>query len=95
VRPAGCQAADTAAKAKAEAEAETTAKAALNAGVEAVVYGLPLVIMDITRQKISNVAKPGAFVAPVNQFAHARAFPDSSFASPTSRRKSPWTRAST
>jgi hypothetical protein len=69
--------AEAAAKAKAEAEAKE--KAALEAGVEAVVYGLPLVLMDITRQKISNVAKPEAFAAPVNQFAHARAFPDSSF----------------
>jgi hypothetical protein len=69
--------AEAAAKAKAEAEAKE--KAALEAGVEAVVYGLPLVIMDLTRQKTSNVAKPEAFAAPVNQFAHVRAFPDSSF----------------
>lgn len=53
--------------------------AALEAGVEAVVYGLPLVLMDITRAKATNVAAPGAFDAPLNQFVHVRAFPDASF----------------
>ena len=52
---------------------------ALQAGVEAVVYGLPLVIMDLTRAKTTNVAAPGGFYAPVNQFVHVRAFPDASF----------------
>ncbi|HYA81131.1 MAG TPA: DUF1254 domain-containing protein [Methylocystis sp.] len=71
-----------AAQAEAEATAEAAAakeKAALQGGVEAVVYGLPLVIMDITKGKATNVAKPEAFAAPVNQFANARAFPDASF----------------
>ncbi|MGZ8273111.1 MAG: DUF1254 domain-containing protein [Burkholderiaceae bacterium] len=54
-------------------------KEAQQAGVEAVVYGLPLVIMDITRAKTTNVAAPGGFDAPVNQFVHVRAFPDASF----------------
>jgi hypothetical protein len=34
--------------------------------------------MDLTRQKITNVPKPEAFAAPVNQFAHVREFPDAS-----------------
>ena len=42
----------------AAAEAQAKEKQALEAGVEAVVYGLPLVIMDITRAKTSNVARP-------------------------------------
>jgi hypothetical protein len=67
------------AEAKAKAEAEAKATAGLEAGVEAVVYGLPLVIMDITKAKITNVPKPEAFAAPVNQFANAREFPDASF----------------
>jgi hypothetical protein len=71
--------AEAQAKAKAEAEAKAKEKAGLEAGVEAVVYGLPLVIMDITKDKITNVAKPGAFAAPVNQFANVREFPDASF----------------
>ena len=56
----------TADAAKAQAESDTKAKAAteatakeqeaLKAGVEAVVYGLPLVIMDITKNKTTNDA---------------------------------------
>jgi hypothetical protein len=66
------------AKAKA-GEADAKEKEALTAGVEAVVYGLPLVIMDITKGKTTNVAKPERFSAPVNQFVNARAIPDASF----------------
>ena len=63
----------------ASADAQAREKQALEAGVEAVVYGLPLVIMDITRAKSTNVPRPDNFVAPVNQFVHVRAFPDASF----------------
>jgi hypothetical protein len=35
--------------------------------------------MDITRAKTTNVAAPGGFDAPLNQFVHVRAFPDASF----------------
>jgi hypothetical protein len=70
--------ADAAAKAKV-AETDAKEKEALAAGVEAVVYGLPVVIMDLTRAKSTNVAGPAAFAAPVNQFAHVREFPDASF----------------
>lgn len=80
---AGCndkQAASAPESAKVEtANDETKAQEALKAGVEAVVYGLPLVIMDITRAKTTNVAKPDGFAAPVNQFVNVRAFPDASF----------------
>jgi hypothetical protein len=62
-----------------EAANEAKEKAALDAGVEAVVYGLPLVIMDITKVKSTNVVKPEGFAAPVNQFVNARQFPDASF----------------
>jgi hypothetical protein len=61
------------------ADAAARERQALEAGVEAVVYGLPLVIMDLTRAKTTNVARPGNFAAPTNQFAHVRAFPDASF----------------
>ncbi|MFO1407922.1 MAG: DUF1254 domain-containing protein [Steroidobacteraceae bacterium] len=54
-------------------------KAALEAGIEAVVYGYPLVIMDVTKKKTTNFAAPAAFGAPVNQFCNVRAFPDASF----------------
>ena len=54
-------------------------KAGLAAGVEAVVYGYPLVIMDVTKDKTTNYAGPVAFGGPLNQFANVRAFPDASF----------------
>src|SRR5262245_2596465 len=76
--PAKAQAEAAAAKAKAD-EADAKEKEALKAGVEAVVYGLPLVIMDITKETTTNVAKPEGFAAPVNQFVNVRAFPDASF----------------
>ena len=63
----------------AAAVAAAKEKEALAAGVEAVAYGFPLVIMDATRRKITNVAAPGAFAAPMNQFANVPEFPDASF----------------
>jgi hypothetical protein len=44
-----------------------------------VVYGLPLVITDVTMRKATNVAAPGGFSAPVNQLVNLRAFPDAQF----------------
>jgi hypothetical protein len=43
---------------------------------EAYVYGYPLVLMDVTRQMMTNVAKPGANTAPVNQLCNMRKFPE-------------------
>jgi len=65
-----------------ESAAENTAareKEGLEAGVQAVVYGLPLVIMDITMKKSINVARPVGTFAPANQFAHLREFPNAAF----------------
>jgi hypothetical protein len=70
---------DAAQKSEAQAGQEAKQSEALKAGVEAVVYGLPLVIMDLTKDKLTNVAKPDAFAAPVNQFVNVRQFPDASF----------------
>jgi hypothetical protein len=69
----------TAAAPAAAADTAAMEQKALEAGVEAVVYGLPLVIMDITRAKTTNVAGVESFAAPVNQFANVREFPDASF----------------
>lgn len=63
----------------AEAAAAAKEKEGLEAGVAAVAYGLPLVIMEATRRKLVNVTEAGAMAAPVNQFAHMPAFPDASF----------------
>jgi hypothetical protein len=50
---------------------------AQQAGVEAVIYGLPLVMMDITMKNFTNTPSPRG--APVNQFLHERIFPPASF----------------
>ena len=67
------------AQAPAAPSAADKEKAGLAAGVEAVVYGYPLVIMDVTKDKTTNFAGPVAFGGPLNQFANVRAFPDASF----------------
>ena len=67
------------AQAPAAPSAADKEKAALAAGVEAVVYGYPLVIMDVTKDKTTNFASPVGFGAPLNEFANVPTFPDSSF----------------
>jgi hypothetical protein len=48
-------------------------------GVEAVVYGLPLVIMDLTKRVSTNVPGPQPNAnAPINQFGNMRAYPPAS-----------------
>jgi hypothetical protein len=46
---------------------------------EACIYGYPLVIMEILRSVMTNVAAPEGFHAPLGQFAHVRQYPDASF----------------
>ena len=47
--------------------------------VEAYVYGYPLVLMEVTRRVMTNVAEPTERGAPINQFYHMRAIPDATF----------------
>ncbi len=61
------------------ADAAVKGKKALETGVEAVIYGLPLVMMDLTSKRMTNVIRPGGISAPVNQFANAPIFPPASF----------------
>jgi hypothetical protein len=58
-------------------ESMTTEQKTREAGVQAVIYGLPLVMMDLTRQSFQNSPAPRG--APINQFLHVRAFPSASF----------------
>jgi hypothetical protein len=51
----------------------------LEAGVRAVIYGLPIVIMAITMRKATNLRRPIGMAAPVNQFANAREYPSAQF----------------
>jgi hypothetical protein len=47
-------------------------------GADAVIYGLPLVIMDMTKRLATNVPRSQSYGhAPVNQFAHQTALPTS------------------
>ena len=52
---------------------------ALKIATDAYIYGYPLVLMDVTREVMTAVPKPGARKAPVNQFVHLREFPDHTF----------------
>ncbi|HEY6781137.1 MAG TPA: DUF1254 domain-containing protein [Thermoleophilaceae bacterium] len=49
--------------------------------VEAYIYFYPLVLMDLTRRQMTNVATPGERPGrgPVDEFAHIRAFPGADF----------------
>ena len=48
-------------------------------GVDAYFYAYPMVMMEITRRVMTNVESPAGLSSPMNQFAHARAFPDHTF----------------
>jgi hypothetical protein len=48
-------------------------------GVQAYIYAYPMVMMEMTRRVSTNVEAPKGSFAPMNQFAHLRAFPDASF----------------
>lgn len=52
---------------------------ALDAGVEAYVYGYPLVTMEMTRRVMTNVATPDGSHAPMGQLAHMRTYPTAAF----------------
>ena len=48
-------------------------------GVQAYIYGFPLVVMDLTRQVSTAATEPGELTAPVNQFSVMTHYPDASF----------------
>jgi len=48
-------------------------------GIEAYTYAYPLVLMETTRRVSTNTGAPGRMRAPVNHFAHMKAYPDASF----------------
>ena len=59
--------------------APMTAKEASDLGVEAYIYGYPLVTMEYTRRVITNVAKPEGTKAPMGQLGRLREYPNASF----------------
>lgn len=52
---------------------------AFQLGVEAYIFGYPLILMEITKAITTAVSSSQGFKAPINQFAHLKAFPDASF----------------
>jgi hypothetical protein len=49
---------------------------ARDVAVDAYIYGYPLVLMDMTREVMTNVPRPGDNAAPLNQLCNKRTFPD-------------------
>ena len=62
-----------------EAPAQLTEDKAVKVAEEAYVFGYPLVLMDVTKAVSTAVPKPEGTKAPINQFAHVRAFPDATY----------------
>jgi hypothetical protein len=48
-------------------------------GIQAYIYAYPIVMMEVTRRVSTNVEAVRGVNAPMNQFAHFRAFPDHTF----------------
>jgi hypothetical protein len=53
-----------------------TEEEAFQLGVDAYIYGYPLLVMDSIRRVSTNVAAPLEKLAPTGQFAHWRSYPD-------------------
>ncbi len=62
-----------------EAPAQLTEDEAAKVAEDAYVFGYPLVLMDVTKAVSTAVPKPEGTKAPINQFAHVRAFPDATY----------------
>ena len=52
---------------------------AFEVGTEAYVYAFPMMMMEMTRRVSTNVESPIGVSAPMNRFAHLRAFPGHNF----------------
>jgi hypothetical protein len=69
----------TACKQESMTNTNETANATRAAAKDAYVYGYPLVMMDVTRARLTNVPSPAGTNAPMGQLANIRAFPDATF----------------
>ena len=63
----------------AEDKSDAAEKEAVENGIDAYVYGYPLVTMEITRRVMTNTAEPEGTHAPMGQFVRMRTYPDASF----------------
>ncbi|MBX3731822.1 MAG: DUF1254 domain-containing protein [Verrucomicrobiae bacterium] len=59
--------------------AEENVLEAVPLGIEAYIYGYPLVTMEMTRRVMTNVEQPKGSHAPMGQFVRMRHYPDSSY----------------
>ena len=48
-------------------------------GIQAYIYGFPLIMMDLTKEAATTVPTAGEITAPVNQFSVMTKYPDASF----------------
>ena len=62
-----------------KAHAKENVFEAIPYGVEAYIYGYPLVTMEMTRRVMTNVAKPEGTRAPMGQFVRMREYPSAAF----------------
>jgi hypothetical protein len=61
------------------AQAKENPFEAIPLGVEAYIYGYPLVTMEMTRRVMTNVREPEGTRAPMGQFVRAREYPTAAF----------------
>jgi hypothetical protein len=61
------------------AQAKENVFEAVPLGVEAYIYGYPLVTMEMTRRVMTNVREPEATRAPMGQFLRARHYPSATY----------------
>ncbi|MCC6320826.1 MAG: DUF1254 domain-containing protein [Phycisphaerales bacterium] len=61
------------------AQESRSGEKAADVGVEAYIYGYPLVTMEVTRRVMTNVAAPRGAHAPMGQFLLMRTYPDATF----------------
>jgi hypothetical protein len=59
--------------------AEENVIQAVPEGIEAYIYGYPLVTMEMTRRVMTNVAKPEGTRAPMGHFVRMRQYPSAEF----------------
>ncbi|MEZ2131581.1 MULTISPECIES: DUF1254 domain-containing protein [unclassified Sinorhizobium] len=64
---------------KAQAQQSVSSEEAREIAQEAYIYAYPMILGDVTRNVMTNVAEATGLRAPMNQMSHTRAFPDASF----------------
>lgn len=64
---------------KAQAQQSFSSEEAHEIAQEAYIYAYPMILADVTRNVMTNVAEAAGLRGPMNQISHTRAFPDASF----------------